>query len=753
GLDLLCVPWIGQLLLWRGFPLLPQIPALLLIIILIVAGLAVSPSRGGSLAASFTWSLWWPALALLTLLGGRIWCLACPPAAVGDWVQRFAGLRRRLPRVLRNAWLQILAFLAITWAFTYWDIAMSARGTALFLLAFTLVAVAAALVFERRAFCRYLCPISGMLGLFGILSPLRLTARLGKAESRTRVSRPSGGRPEPCPLLEQPYQMDRNVHCHYCLACARWPRGAGFRLDLTWPGQTLISSQVRRTDEAAVILALYGVSLFQILVMFGFAEGWLQSFPRYTLAFLTTSVLFPFGAYALMCRLATPAGNPGDRGPWWLPDLAYVLVPLVWAMFLAHNLDHFVQQGGGVGESLRALWSGVPASGVTIIVVNARALFLAQLLVLLAGFIGSLAVSRRLWPPGGHAAGPRRLAVAPAGAAGLFILVLFYILSFPLSTQGMASAASGIRLPPIGFVSEVEGRGELAIIEADGSGLRRPLPGFPVEEAGWSPKGNGLVLASPATGNGDLYWVDPAGKGLRRLTEADAPDWAPLWSPDGRRIAYVSGIGAEAEIYLVNADGGGRRRLTENAVWDYPRSWSADGRRLLIETVPPGVRNIAIALLDVESGGMRYLTDGRFNDGDPAWSPDGGRIAFSSDRDGNREIYVMDAGGGRVRRLTDHPAWDGHPYWSPDGSRILFESNRGPGQTFEVLTMLANGRRLRRLTDNGMDDKHPSWSPDGASVIFESHRDGRMGLFLVRADGNGERNLTPGLSRAQHPSW
>lgn len=150
---------------------------------------------------------------------------------------------------------------------------------------------------------------------------------------------------------------------------------------------------------------------------------------------------------------------------------------------------------------------------------------------------------------------------------------------------------------------------------------------------------------------------------------------------------------------------------------------------------------------------MRYLTNGQSNDGDPAWSPDGRQIAFSSDRDGNREIYVMDADGANVRRLTDHPAWDGHPYWSPDGSRILFESNRGPGQTFEVLTMLANGRRLRRLTDNDMDDKHPSWSPDGASVIFESHREGRMGLFLVRADGTGERDLTPALSRAQHPSW
>ncbi|MEK6717163.1 MAG: 4Fe-4S binding protein, partial [candidate division NC10 bacterium] len=471
--NVLAIPGLRRFLLWRGFPLLLQLPAVFLFIILIVLGLVVPSSRGGNFASSFTWSVWWPGLALLTLLGGRIWCLACPPAAIGDWVQRLVGLRLRLPRVLQNAWLQILAFLAITWAFTYWDIAMSARGTALFLLGFTLVAILTALVFERRTFCRYLCPISGMLGFFGMLSPWQLRARDQRAEHRTKDVHPSQWRSEPCPLLEQPYQMDRNVHCHYCLACARWPRGAGFRLDLTWSGRTLVSSTVRRPDEAAVILALYGVSLFQILVMFGFADGWIQSLPRYTLAFLATGVLFPGGAYALISRLAGRKPNPDDGGRWWVPDLAYALVPLVWAMFLAHNLDHFVQQGGGVGESLRALLTGVPASGLTIVGVNARALFHGQLLVLLAGFVGSMAAARRLWPSGGLAPTPSRSAVVPAGvAAGVFALLVFYLLSFPLGSRGMASAANRIRLPLIAFVAEVNGRGELALVEADGSGLR-----------------------------------------------------------------------------------------------------------------------------------------------------------------------------------------------------------------------------------------------------------------------------------------
>ncbi len=103
----------------------------------------------------------------------------------------------------------------------------------------------------------------------------------------------------------------------------------------------------------------------------------------------------------------------------------------------------------------------------------------------------------------------------------------------------------------------------------------------------------------------------------------------------------------------MNADGSGRRRLTENAVWDYSRSWSPDGPTLLNDTAHPGGRTIAIALLDVESGEVRYLSDGRFNYGDPSWSSDGRRVAFSSDRDGSREIYVRD-GCRRRKGSTPH---------------------------------------------------------------------------------------------------
>ena len=144
------------------------------------------------------------------------------------------------------------------------------------------------------------------------------------------------------------------------------------------------------------------------------------------------------------------------------------------------------------------------------------------------------------------------------------------------------------------------------------------------------------------------------------------------------------------------------------------------------------------------------------------------QIVFSSKRDGNAEIYVMDADGGNQQRLTNNPDGDWEPSWSPDGKRIVFRSNRDGHvhfihglPTYEIYVMDADGGNQQRLTNNPNDDRSPSWSPHGKRIVFVSDRDRFKNddlvityeIYVMDADGGNPQNLTNDLNDDYSPSW
>lgn len=127
-----------------------------------------------------------------------------------------------------------------------------------------------------------------------------------------------------------------------------------------------------------------------------------------------------------------------------------------------------------------------------------------------------------------------------------------------------------------------------------------------------------------------------------------------------------------------------------------------------------------------------------------------GKIAFSSERDGNSEIYVMDADGSNQTRLTSNDVEDSFPYWSPDGSRILFQSSKTEDSPAQLYTMNPDGSDVKQLTKSSHRYSSPSWSPDGKSIAF--HYAGNV--YVIDADGSNERQVTdlPGHSFLS-PTW
>ncbi len=116
-----------------------------------------------------------------------------------------------------------------------------------------------------------------------------------------------------------------------------------------------------------------------------------------------------------------------------------------------------------------------------------------------------------------------------------------------------------------------------------------------------------------------------------------------------------------------------------------------------------------------------------------------GRIAFMSERDGNREIYVMDASGANQTNRTNSAYLDDEPWWSPDGTGVVFASFRGPS---DLYTMNADGSDLRKLTDDPAVDGGPRWSPDGSRIAFYSFRQESAGLlWVIETDGTDPHPL------------
>ena len=131
-----------------------------------------------------------------------------------------------------------------------------------------------------------------------------------------------------------------------------------------------------------------------------------------------------------------------------------------------------------------------------------------------------------------------------------------------------------------------------------------------------------------------------------------------------------------------------------------------------------------------------------------------GIFLIVSDRDGDSEIFVMNADGSKKQQLTDNDVRDLDPAWSPDGKQILFV--QGNETSFRIHLMEADGSRENLISaedSQTYSDDGPAWSPDGEEIAFFSDRDGDSEIFVVNVDGSGVRQLTDNDVADLYPTW
>ncbi|MDP2956899.1 MAG: cupredoxin domain-containing protein [Longimicrobiales bacterium] len=374
----------------RWFPLVPVLGTAAVFLVILV-----SAWRGGSSAGNLNfgvmsvWVLWWVLLMTVFVpVVGRAWCMVCPFPLPGDWLQRGKlvgvgrqkswGLNRKWPRQFRNLWPVTATFTASTLFLGFFTVTPFA--TFVLLSVMLLAAVVISLVFEKRTFCLYACPVSGFQGLYANFSACEVRVKdpeICKAHT-PKTCYVGNERGYGCPWMELPFDLNRNTYCGMCLECFKTCPHDNMAFNLRPFGADLLAER-RRTDdinhrrgldEAFKSLTMIGV-LFAFFVTMQGPHGWIKDMAR--AASLSQYGLF-VGAYVALNFLLVPlsflavswvskvaSGNREVSLTSVFVEFSYCLVPLGLARWASFSLGVLLPNGSYLprvlSDPLGAGWS------------------------------------------------------------------------------------------------------------------------------------------------------------------------------------------------------------------------------------------------------------------------------------------------------------------------------------------------------------------------------------------------------------
>ncbi len=235
----------------------------------------------------------------------------------------------------------------------------------------------------------------------------------------------------------------------------------------------------------------------------------------------------------------------------------------------------------------------------------------------------------------------------------------------------------------------------------------------------------------------ELWTMNPDGTNPQALgIEGRQPSWAP----DGSQIVFIvyhrgdktQGKNRFTETFIINADGSDRRLLMSTQhleeKMDFSPTWSPDGSRIAFSSNRPGQYDIFV--IDVAGENLTNLTNSpEIHEWVPSWSPDGTRILYKSWDDHFHTLRLAD---GHKTQVTQAQGDRRFPVWSPDGKQIAFAGDvRGEVDNLDIYIMDIETGVEKRLTIHPDDDFRPAWSPDGKHIVFESEGDGGYDLYRI----------------------
>ncbi len=385
GLELTRNPRVARLVRNRKFQFLLILPNQIVFWTVIFVGLAGTAVPGLNFGAAITWYVWFCLVFVMMVVVGRAWCAMCPFGGFAEWVQRrtfwqrtqkVLGLGRKFPEPLARLGflIPVASFLLLTWIEEFFNIAGPGNpaDTSWMVVGIVSSALIFFLVFERRTFCRYVCPLStliGTVGSMGSVAGFRTKDREVCLSCQTKDCMRGGNDGYGCPWYTWPGSADSNLSCGLCSECFKGCSEGNVGLFLQKPLTSVIVPRRRRADVAWGIAILWGLVVFQqfnATNVYASMDSWLNKYllvPHYpdpvdyvgiiaAVTILTAGLVWLI-AKALGRNDAVPTGptNFVDRKSrfrnFFVP-MAYGLIPVVGADYFARQLPKFFKHSARV---------------------------------------------------------------------------------------------------------------------------------------------------------------------------------------------------------------------------------------------------------------------------------------------------------------------------------------------------------------------------------------------------------------------
>jgi len=252
----------------------------------------------------------------------------------------------------------------------------------------------------------------------------------------------------------------------------------------------------------------------------------------------------------------------------------------------------------------------------------------------------------------------------------------------------------------------------------------------------------------------EIYIADYDGANPRRVTSTTTLNITPVWSPDSQAIAYTSyrpaGQFGTFQDIVVSYITTGTRETPANGSpqrQNYLPIYSPDGTRLAFTSNRDG--NPEIYVMNRDGSNLRRMTNNPAIDVTPTWSPTGNQLAWVSDRTGLPHIYVMNVDGTGQRQLIseicDRPTWSSGQF-----NEIAYAARNGPGYDIKLYSFSTG--EAKRLTDGIGSNESPAFSPNGRHIAFTSTRNGKSQVFTIDRDGNNLKQITR-EGNNKFPNW